>query len=58
MKISKIASFFVLLGASASALATPCGLTGFPPCPVPEPGMLGLVGVAVAALAYVYGRRK
>jgi hypothetical protein len=56
MKIVKLSALLALITSAGSALATPCGITGFPACPVPEPGMLGLVGVALAAAVYL-GRR-
>ena len=44
----------VLLMSPVLALAQAnCGLPGLPPCPIPEPGSLWLVGLAVVLIGVV-----
>jgi hypothetical protein len=51
--IKSLAAAVAILGASAgTALASPGGF------PVPEPGSLALVGVAIAAAIYALRRKK
>jgi len=52
--IKSLAAAVAILGATAgTALASPGGFN-----PVPEPGSLALVGVAIAAAIYALRRKK
>ena len=56
---NKMTRFHKIAVAAAAALAAQVALANpFPPNAVPEPGVLGLVGVALVAAIYFGKRRK